>query len=375
MNFNPYHNMHGYIYAKYLYIAIIKIFNFIKNSTIIYISVKSLIWILLILLSVAYFTLFERKLLALIQNRVGPKFVGLFGLLQAIADAMKLIFKETIFPFKINKVIYIISPLILFVSVIISWLFIALGNNFIFVNVNLSIIYILFFSSIAVYSIILAGWSSNSRYSFSGALRSSAQMISYEITLALNILTIPLCVSSFNLNNIINFQIEIWFIIPLFPSFVLFFIAILAETNRTPFDLPEAEGELVAGYNVEYSAISFALFFLSEYCSIIFMSILGVCLSFGGDLYIISNHYLVNFFYIYNNLLFILFNELNLFNFNYLILIYFGFILKIFIFMFIFVWVRGVLPRYRYDQLMHIGWKILLPISLMWLIVVFRIIS
>jgi NADH-quinone oxidoreductase subunit H len=291
--------------------------------------------------------------------------------LQAIADAMKLIFKETIFPFKINKIIYIVSPLILFVSVIISWLFISFGNNFIFVNVNLSVIYILFFSSISVYSIILAGWASNSRYSFLGSIRSSAQMISYEITLALNILVIPLCVSSFNINNIINFQHEIWFIIPLLPSFILFFITILAETNRIPFDLPEAEGELVAGYNVEYSAISFALFFLSEYAAIIFMSILIVNLFLGGDLIIILNYSYINYIYTYNYLIFILFNILILNTINIYILNYLLLVIKIFIIMCIFIWVRGVLPRYRYDQLMHIGWKVLLPISLTWLILIF----
>jgi NADH-quinone oxidoreductase subunit H len=336
----------------------------------IYLFIILLILILSLLISVAFFTLWERKILALIQNRIGPEIVGIFGLLQAIADALKLIIKESIIPFKVNKYIYLFAPLILFMCTFSMWSFISLNQNFMLINTQLSIIYILFFSSMSIYSIILAGWASNSRYAFLGALRSSAQMISYEITMSLNLLTIPLCIGSFNLHEIILAQTEIWFIIPLFPSFLLFFIAILAETNRTPFDLPEAEGELVAGYNVEYSAIGFALFFISEYCSIIFMSLLTTLLFFGGNVnsILIYNELYFNVHILINFILKLL-NEILLINYYFITTI--EFIFKILMIMFIFVWIRAILPRYKYNQLMIIGWKILLPLSLAWFIVVF----
>ena len=292
-----------------------------------------------LLISVAYLTLVERKILASIQRRLGPDQVGLLGLLQPIADASKLIFKETIIPIVSDKFLFIIAPILSFLLSFIAWAVIPFGNFGAIVEIDLSILYIFGISSLGVYSIIIAGWSSSSRYAFLGALRSAAQMISYEVSFGLILISILLCCNTLNLTEIINYQINvIWFGIPMFPLAIIFFISTLAETNRPPFDLPEAEAELVAGYNVEYSSIGFALFFIAEYFNIIFMSTLNVILFWGGwGSFFNSFNFIPSSFY---------------------------FIIKILFFIFLFIFIRAILPRYRYDQLMYLGWKVFLPISL-----------
>lgn len=296
--------------------------------------------ILPVILSIAFFTVFERKVLAAMQRRRGPNMVGIFGLLQAIADAAKLLSKETIIPLSSNTIIFIVAPIITYIISFLTWCIIPFDNYIVISDINLGILFLFAMSSLGVYGIIMSGWSSNSKYAFLGSLRSAAQLISYEVSMGLTIMPVLTLAGSTNLSAIILSQVDIYFIIPLFPSFILFFISILAETNRVPFDLPEAESELVSGYNVEYSSIGFTFFFLAEYSNIILMSSLTVILFLGG--------------------------WLPIFGFGWITFIpgWFWFSLKLVFVGFIFIWIRGTLPRYRYDQLMHLGWKVILPLSL-----------
>ena len=290
-----------------------------------------------IIICIAFYTLAERKTLAAIQRRLGPSIVGIWGLLQPFADGIKLIFKEIILPNKSNQILFIFETVLILTLSLLSWAFIPFNFTAIFINNDYSLLFLLTISSLSIYGIILGGWSSNSKYSFLGSLRSSAQMISYEVSLIITILPIILCSNSFNLSKIVDAQTTIWFFFPFFPLFIIFSISALAETNRAPFDLPEAEAELVAGFNVEYSSIKFALFFLGEYGNMILMSSLITLLFFGGWLPPLS----------------------------YLSFIphEFWFSFKTVSFCFLFVFIRGNLPRYRYDQLMNIGWKIFLPVT------------
>lgn len=299
---------------------------------------KILIIIIPVLISVAFFTLLERKIMASIQRRRGPNVVGFFGILQPFADGLKLLIKETIIPSKANKIIFLIAPILALFLSFLNWTVLPFGNFNLYSDINIGILYIFAISSLSVYAIIMSGWSSNSRYAFLGTLRSTAQMVSYEVSIGLIIISVLICSNSLNLLNIVKGQIYIWYILPLFPLFLLFYISALAETNRPPFDLPEAEAELVAGYFVEYSAMTFAQFFLGENINILFMCSFIVLLFFGGWLFILNLN-----FYIF-------------------------FMIKIFLLLFSFVWVRVTFPRYRYDQLMRLGWKIFLPLSLGWVV-------
>jgi NADH-quinone oxidoreductase subunit H len=303
-----------------------------------------LIIVVPLLIAVAYFTLAERKILASIQRRRGPAVVGLWGLGQALADGLKLLVKETILPSSSNVVIFIIAPILTFLLALMGWAVIPFGEGLVLSDLNVGILYIFAVSSLGVYGIIMSGWASNSKYAFLGALRSTAQMVSYEVSIGLIIINVLLCAGSLNLSAIVFAQESIWYIIPLFPVFLMFFISALAETNRAPFDLPEAEAELVAGYNVEYSAMGFALFFLGEYTNILIMCALLTILFLGGWLPLFD-----------------------IFPLNWIPgPIWFG--LKMSLMVFAFIWVRGAYPRYRYDQLMRLGWKILLPLSLGWVL-------
>lgn len=322
----------------------------------IFFILKCLSFIVPMLLAVAFLTLMERKILAASQRRKGPNVVGFYGFLQPFADALKLLIKETIMPFIANKFLFVIAPLLTFILSLFGWGVIPFFNYGVLSDLNIGILYLFAISSLGVYGIILAGWSSNSRYAFLGALRSSAQMISYEVSMGLILMVILLYVGSLNLRSIILYQTDVWFIIPFFPFAVLFFVSILAETNRPPFDLPEAEAELVSGYNVEYSSVGFALFFIGEYSNVILMSSIFVVLFLGGWLpfpifsfYFFSSFLYTNFFCV------------------------FFFSVKILFLLFIFIWVRASFPRYRYDQLMRLGWKIFLPFSLFYFIFEFSI--
>lgn len=298
---------------------------------------EDLVVIIFLLLSVAFITLLERKILAVIQRRQGPNVIGVFGLFQPLADGFKLLVKESIYPSNANKLLFHLAPIISFYVSLLAWGVIPFSQNAIIADINLGIIYILSVSSLGVYGVIISGWSSNSKYSFLGALRSSAQMISYELSMGFSILSVIVCAGSLNINLIIDAQRYVWFCVPLFIPFLIFFISSLAETNRHPFDLPEAESELVSGYNVEYSAMGFALFSLAEYSNILMMCSLNSILFFGG------------WFPPFNFLDFLPGS--------------FWLSLKIVLFAILFVYIRAILPRYRYDQLMQLGWKILLPIS------------
>merc|ERR1712004_150749 len=297
-----------------------------------------------LLISVAYFTIAERKIMGSIHRRKGPNVIGFLGLLQPLADGLKLFVKETIFPSNSSILIFLLAPILTFVLSLIGWSVIPFSKNIVISDINIGILYLFAISSLSVYGIIMAGWSSNSKYPFLGALRSAAQMISYEVSIGFIIVNISICSGSFNLSNIVVSQQSIWYIVPLFPMFILFYISMLAETNRHPFDLPEAEAELVSGYNVEYSAMTFALFFLGEYANMLLMSAFSSILFLGGWLPL-----------------------LNIFPFNWLPgSVWFTF--KIIIGVIFFIITRAALPRYRYDQLMYIGWKSFLPLSLGYLI-------
>ena len=309
--------------------------------------IKYLVLVICILLAVAFLTLLERKLLGAIQRRKGPNVVGYWGLLQPFADALKLLLKETIVPSISNKFLFFFAPILTFFLSLLTWLVIPFGYGFVLSDINIGLLYIFAISSLSVYGIIIAGWSSNSRYAFLGALRSSAQMIAYEVSIGLILLSLVVPVGSLNLTDLVLFQKNTcWFVFSFFPVFILFLISMLAETNRPPFDLPEAEAELVSGYNVEYSSVGFALFFIGEYANIIFMSSLCVVLFFGGW----------SFFFLEN----LFFSFIGVFIFSF----------KVLFILFFFILVRAAYPRYRYDQLMRLGWKVLLPFSFSFLLFV-----
>ncbi|MBP6985314.1 MAG: NADH-quinone oxidoreductase subunit NuoH [Alphaproteobacteria bacterium] len=297
-----------------------------------------------LIVAVAYTTWAERRIIGIMQLRKGPNYVGIFGLLQPIADAIKLIHKEIILPTMANRVIFLAAPVVTFTLSLTAWAVIPIGSEFVLADINVGILYLFAISSLSVYGIIMAGWASNSKYAFLGALRSAAQMVSYEVSMGLIIVTVLLCVGSMNLKDIVLAQQHMWFAIPLFPMFIMFFISVLAETNRTPFDLPEAEAEIVAGYHVEYSSMPFALFFLGEYANMILMSALTSILFLGGWLPPVD---IAPFNWVPGPV---------------------WFALKISFFLFVFIWVRASLPRYRYDQLMRLGWKVFLPLSLAYVV-------
>jgi NADH-quinone oxidoreductase subunit H len=298
-----------------------------------------------LLMAVAYLTYFERKLIGAIQLRRGPNVVGPFGLLQPIADALKLFLKETIIPTGANKILFVLAPMITFVLSFAAWAVIPFDEGWVLADINVGVLYLIAISSLSVYGVLMAGWASNSRYAFLGALRSAAQMVSYEVSMGFVIVTVLVCVGSLNLTTIVNAQQNIWFFIPLFPMFVIFFVSTLAETNRHPFDLPEDDASLVAGYFVEYSSMPFALFFLGEYAAMILMSAMATILFFGGWLPPLDVSPL-------NQVPGIIW-----------------FLMKITFLLFCFLWVRATLPRYRYDQLMRLGWKVFLPFSLLSLVI------
>uniref|UniRef100_UPI0030019822 NADH dehydrogenase subunit 1 n=1 Tax=Cocconeiopsis kantsiensis TaxID=3082010 RepID=UPI0030019822 len=293
-----------------------------------------------LLISVAYFTIAERKIMGAIQRRKGPNVVGFMGLLQPLADGLKLFAKETTLPTNANTSIFLFAPSLAFILSLIGWSVIPFSDGILLCDLNLGVLYLFAVSALNVYGIVFAGWSSNSKYAFLGALRSTAQMISYEISIGFTALNVVLCVGSFNLTSIVSAQQKIWFICPLFPIFLIFYISMLAETNRHPFDLPEAEAELVSGYNVEYSAMTFALFFLGEYANMLLMSAFSAVLFLGGWLPIF-NIFILN-----------------------LIPSTLWLSLKIILGVTFFIITRATLPRYRYDQLMYLGWKCFLPLTL-----------
>jgi NADH-quinone oxidoreductase subunit H len=297
-----------------------------------------------VLIAVAYLTWAERKVLAAMQMRRGPNVVGPFGMLQPFADAIKMLMKETIIPAGASRLLFLAAPVLTFVLAMIAWAVIPVADGWAIADINVGILYLFAISSLGVYGVIIAGWASNSKYAFLGALRSAAQMVSYEVSIGFVIVTVLLCVGSLNLTDIVRAQTTVWFVIPLFPMFVIFFISALAETNRAPFDLPEGESELVAGFFVEYSSMSFALFFLGEYANMILMSALATILFLGGWLPPLD---MAPFTWVPGPV---------------------WFALKVAACLFTFVWVRATFPRYRYDQLMRLGWKVFLPFSLLWLV-------
>ena len=310
----------------------------------IFILTKILIVVVPLLISVAYFTLAERKILGAIQRRRGPNVIGIYGLLQPLSDGFKLLIKESVIPHSSNSLLFILSPALTFAVSLFGWSIIPFGPYSFFSESNLGFLYLFAVSSLGVYGIVMSGWSSNSKYAFLGSLRSTSQMISYEVSIGFVLVCIISCCGSFNVQQVILTQKYVWFIIPFYPLFLLFFISGLAETNRHPFDLPEAEAELVSGYNVEYSSMGFALFSLGEYSNMLMMSSMVTILFLGGW---------CSFF-----------NFLEISNFS----LWFG--LKISFFVILFVWIRAALPRYRYDQLMTLGWKSFLPLSLAWVVLV-----
>ena len=300
--------------------------------------------LVLVLVSVAFIVWLDRRIWGAVQKRRGPNVVGPFGLLQTLADALKYIFKEIIIPASSNKVIFILAPIITMTLALIAWAVIPFSSEFVLADINVGILYIFAVSSLGVYGIIMGGWASNSKYPFLGAIRSAAQMVSYEVSIGIIIINVLLCVGSLNLSDIVNAQEDLWYVIPLFPMFVVFFISALAETNRPPFDLPEAESELVAGYQTEYSGMMYAMFWLGEYANILLMCALGSVLFLGGwlppiDIYPIN-----------------------------IIPAPIWMIVKILFLFFLFALVKAIVPRYRYDQLMRLGWKIFLPFSLFYVV-------
>jgi NADH-quinone oxidoreductase subunit H len=317
--------------------------------TIIIILLKILSITIPLLLAVAYFTVAERKIMGAVQRRRGPNVIGFIGLLQALADGLKLFVKETTFPSNSNLAVFLLAPVLSFLLSVVGWAVIPFSHTAVLADINLGILYIFALSSLNVYGLVLAGWASNSKYAFLGALRSTAQMISYEISIGFIILTIAICVGSLNLSKIVLVQEEVWLLVPLFPLFVMFYISMLAETNRHPFDLPEAEAELVSGYNVEYSAMTFALFFLAEYSNMLLMSALSAILFLGGWL-----------------------PPINIFPLT-LVPGSLWFSIKVGFGAVFFILTRATLPRYRYDQLMYLGWKCFLPFAIGYLMFVIGI--
>ena len=307
-------------------------------------SLKILALLIPVLIAVALIVWVDRRVWGLVQLRKGPNVVGPFGLFQTVADALKYIFKEIIIPAGANKIIFILAPVVTMSLALLAWAVIPFGENLYVTNINVGILYLFAVSSLGVYGIIMAGWASNSKYPFLGALRSAAQMVSYEVSIGLVIITVLLCVGSLNLVDIVVAQKNIWFAIPLFPMFVIFFISALAETNRPPFDLPEAEAELVSGYQTEYSGMMYALFWLGEYANILLMCALGSILFLGGWL-----------------------SPMDIAPFN-LVPSPIWLIFKILLLFILFALVKAIVPRYRYDQLMRLGWKVFLPLSLFWVV-------
>ncbi|QXM24635.1 NADH-quinone oxidoreductase subunit NuoH [Elioraea tepida] len=297
-----------------------------------------------VLVGVAYLTYAERKVLAAMQLRKGPNVVGPFGLFQPFADAIKLMMKETVIPTGANRLLFLMAPMLTFALALIAWAVIPFGDGLVLADINVGILYLFAISSLGVYGIIIAGWASNSKYAFLGALRSAAQMVSYEVSIGFVIITVLLCAGSLNLSEVVRAQEGLWFAIPLFPMFIVFLISALAETNRAPFDLPEGESEIVAGFFVEYSSMSFALFFLGEYANMILMSGMTTILFLGGWLPPVAA---APFTWVPGPV---------------------WFALKISLCLFVFLWVRATFPRYRYDQLMRLGWKVFLPLSLFWVV-------
>ena len=318
-------------------------FEYLQNFLLV--SFYVLIIIGPLLVAVAFLTYLERKVIASVQYRKGPNVVGFFGLLQPFADGIKLFSKETIIPASANKIIFVLAPMVTFSLSMVAWSVIPIDQGIVLSDINVGILYIFAVSSLSIYGVIMAGWASNSKYAFLGALRSTAQMVSYEVSIGLVIVCVLLCVGSLNLQEIVMAQKNCWFLIPLFPMFIVFVISALAETNRAPFDLPEDESALVAGYFTEYSSMLFAMFFLGEYSAMILMSSLGTILFLGG--------WLPPFDLIFFNL----------------IPGFVWFFLKVGLLLFVFLWVRATLPRFRYDQLMRLGWKVFLPLSLLWVII------
>ena len=305
---------------------------------------KILFLLVPVLVSVAMIVWLDRRVWAFVQKRRGPNVVGPFGLLQSLADALKYLFKEIIIPASSNKIIFILAPIVTMTLALVAWAVIPFSEDFVLADINVGILYIFAVSSLGVYGIIMGGWASNSKYPFLGAIRSAAQMVSYEVSIGIIIINVLLCVGSLNLSDIVLAQERIWFIVPLFPMFVIFFISALAETNRPPFDLPEAEAELVAGYQTEYSGMMYAMFWLGEYANILLMCSLGSILFLGGWL-----------------------SPINIYPFD-LIPSPMWLILKILLLFILFSLVKAIVPRYRYDQLMRLGWKIFLPFSLFWVV-------
>ena len=308
-------------------------------------EIYKIIFLLLpVLVSVALIVWLDRRVWAFVQKRQGPNVVGPFGLLQTLADALKFIFKEIIIPASANKVIFVLAPIITLTLALIAWAVIPFSNELVLANINVGILYLFAMSSLSVYGIIMGGWASNSKYPFLGAIRSAAQMVSYEVSIGIIIINVLLCVGSLNLNKIVLAQENVWFIFPLFPMFVVFFISALAETNRPPFDLPEAESELVAGYQTEYSGMMYAMFWLGEYANILLLCALGSILFLGGWL-----------------------SPIDIYPFD-LLPGPFWMIFKILVLFILFSLVKAIVPRYRFDQLMRLGWKIFLPLSLIWVV-------
>ena len=305
---------------------------------------KILFLLVPILVSVAMIVWLDRRVWGLVQKRKGPNVVGPFGLLQTVADALKYIFKEIIIPASANKAVFILAPIVTMTLALVAWAVIPMSEDFVLADINVGILYLFAVSSLGVYGIIMGGWASNSKYPFLGAIRSAAQMVSYEVSIGIIIINVLLCVGSLNLKDIVFAQKELWYVIPLFPMFVIFFISALAETNRPPFDLPEAEAELVAGYQTEYSGMMYAMFWLGEYANILLMCAMGSVLFLGGWLPIIDIY------------------PLNL------IPAPIWMILKILFLFLLFALIKAIVPRYRYDQLMRLGWKIFLPLSLLYLV-------
>ncbi|MBF0610023.1 MAG: NADH-quinone oxidoreductase subunit NuoH [Magnetococcales bacterium] len=308
--------------------------------TLIWTIIKIALLIAPVMFCVTYLTLMERKIIGWMQIRIGPNRVGLFGVLQPLADAVKLLFKETHIPAMADKPVFFLAPLLTFAPAITAWAVIPFSPELVLANLNIGILYILAISSLGVYGVLMSGWASNSRYAFMGSLRSAAQMVSYEVAIGFTLIPVVMLAGSLNLVDVVNSQKGMWNFIPLFPLFVIYFISVVAETNRAPFDLPEAEAELVAGFITEYSAMAFGMFFMGEYANMILVSTMGALMFLGGWLPPVGFlDFIPGIFWL---------------------------VLKIGFLLFVFLWIRATFPRYRYDQLMRLGWKVFLPVALLW---------